>query len=338
MILSVHLLWVESGGRTEHNDYFVETALKVIKRDQRYREFASKVGSMAIEPEEVQSRGDLGETAANDSNNLSDPTEGDSLGNERTAAGAPAWFAPLDPIIVDAEAVQRLVDPGHGSIGIESSDKEQQRPSTPESITPEQEIADVISRLPRRGEYRVLHVGLEPELGFRFRKLARAQLETKAKGLATFQPDEFRDRLRARIPAIIYDCMRTFDRLMEGVATEGGSTFSSSGPCLPKWIESEITEALQNKLEELVQRRRLPNPNVSEARRLQTPANVPAQTGDAKDSMEAPRAQEPRPAGAASTEAAQPIASNISANLPQTVTLRLPPRLRQTVKTQFAVR
>jgi hypothetical protein len=129
-----------------------------------------------------------------------------------------------------------------------------------DDINLEQEIENLISRSPLGHAVRVLPAELEPELSFAFRNLAREKLLTEADASAAFQPDEFRDRLRARVPAITHDCMRLFDRLMQGVATEGGrSTRDNSCLCLPAWIESEIKEAVGTKIENLTQvRRQLP--------------------------------------------------------------------------------
>ena len=109
----------------------------------------------------------------------------------------------------------------------------------------EQEIENLISRSPRGHKFRVLPLALENELSFAFRNLARNKLATAATASAAFQPDEFRDRLRARVAAITHYCMRLFDRLMQGVATEGGSRgVGNSCLCLRGWIESEIMEAV----------------------------------------------------------------------------------------------
>jgi hypothetical protein len=198
-----------------------------------------------------------------------------------------------------------------------SNGKELQQRRVSDDISPEQDIENVISRSLVSGQHRILHVGLEPELNFGFRKLARKKLETEANALGAYPPDEFRDRLRARVAAITYDCMCLFDRLMQGTATEGGGSGSdSSGPRVPKWIESEIKDALQTKVEELTQQRRVSSANASSTRRQQPamPPRSPTGTDGSvtEGSPDLTYTQEATPAGTADAETPISEAATVS--------------------------
>lgn len=103
----------------------------------------------------------------------------------------------------------------------------------------------------------MLPVRLEMELNFAFRRLAREKLEDEANRWSSLLADDFRDRLRARIPTIQHECMQLFERHMNGVITEAGSSGpSSAGPRLRVWIEEEIKETLETKVDDLTWHRR----------------------------------------------------------------------------------
>ena len=67
VFLSTYDLWVESGGKPEHKDAFVEAAYKVIKTDERYKEFLGKLASAGLDAsglDPVGNRADYGKLPA----------------------------------------------------------------------------------------------------------------------------------------------------------------------------------------------------------------------------------------------------------------------------------